>query len=204
MNKPHIHVILSSIREGRAGQNVANWAMSALKERQDANFELVDLKDYPLPMFDTASFPSMVNEGNYGNEAVNKFAQKINQADGFIFITPEYNHGYSSALKNAIDHIYKEWNNKSAGFVSYGSIAGGSRATEQLRQVVGELQIADVRTSVHIPNIWAAFDDQGNLINPEVGAPLDMMTDQVVAWAQALKTVRQPAEVAQAAEAVAA
>ena len=191
MSKPKINVILSSIREGRAGESVANWAMSELKKHDDAEYELVDLKDYPLPLFDSAMSPSMNNTGDYGNETVNKRARKIAEGDGFIFIVPEYNHGYSSALKNAIDHIYTEWNNKAAGFISYGSIAGGSRSVEQLRQVMAELQIADVRAAVHIPNVWAAFNDEGQLSDPSVGEPIATMAAQLTNWSSALKTIRQ-------------
>lgn len=194
MSKPKISIILSSIREGRAGQNVADWIMSELSNHHEAEFELVDLKNHPLPMFDSAGFPSMVQNGNYENEEVKKWAKKIGQADGFIMIVPEYNHGYSSALKNAIDWIYGEWNNKAVGFVSYGSIAGGSRAVEQLRQVAAELQLADVRAAVHIPNIWAAFNDEGKLNDPSVGAPLEAMVQQVTDWSKALQATRVKVE----------
>ena len=191
MTKPNIKIILSSIRPNRAGQTVADWVKAQVQNRSDATFELVDLKDHQLPMFASEGFPSQVTDGDYGSPAVNNWAKKIGEADGFVFITPEYNHGYSSVLKNNIDHIYAEWNNKAAGFISYGSIAGGSRAVEQLRQVAGELQIADVRTAVHIPNIWAAFDDSGQLLDEQAGQPLHTMLDQVIGWAGALQTVRQ-------------
>lgn len=195
MQKPKIHVILSSIRDGRAGENVSKWLMKELGKNQDADFELVDLKDYPLPLFNFEGFPSMVKDGEYGNAMVNKWAQKINQADGYIVIAPEYNHGYSSALKNAIDWIYQEWNNKAVGFVSYGSIAGGSRAVEQLRQVAAELQLADVRSAVHIPNVWAAFNKDGSLKDESIGAPLEMMVFQLIHWAAALQHTRVKVEV---------
>jgi len=167
MNKPKIHVILGSIREGRAGVNVAKWFMEAMKDYKDAELELVDLKDYPLPLFDDAVLPGM-RQGLHKNPAVQKWLDKVNSADGYIIITPEYNHGYPSALKNALDFPYKEWGNKAVGFVSYGGGAGGGRAVEQLRQVAGELHLYDVRDQVLIPMIWSAFDKDGKLLNADI------------------------------------
>lgn len=190
MSKPKIQVILSSIRQDRSGQVVADWAMSELAKRQDAEFELVDLKDYPMPLFDQATPPSVMEGKPYDIEEVKAWTEKVGEADGYIIITPEYNHSYPSALKNAIDYVYQQWNNKSVGFISYGSIAGGSRAVEHLRQVAAELQMADVRTAVHIPNIWAAFNQEGQLNDPSIGQPLETLTDQVVTWATALMSIR--------------
>ncbi|EKD92934.1 MAG: NADPH-dependent FMN reductase [uncultured bacterium] len=166
MNKIKIHVILGSIREGRAGERVARWFMNAMKEYDRANLELVDLLDFPMPLFADGT-PSSMREGPHPNATVQRWLDKVAEANGYIIITPEYNHGYPSALKNALDYPYKEWNNKPVGFVSYGSLAGGARVVEQLRQVVGELRMFDVRDQVLIPNIWAAFDEQGHLKNEE-------------------------------------
>src|SRR5690606_17611436 len=109
-----------------------------------AEFEIVDIADYNLPLLDEPIPPAM---GQYSKEHTKKWAKKIAQFDGFVFVTPEYNHATSGALKNAIDFLYQEWNNKAAGFVSYGS-AGGTRAVENLRLIMAELQIADVRSQV--------------------------------------------------------
>lgn len=190
MHKPKILVILGSIREGRNGQIVADWAMNHINQRQDADFEVVDLKDYPMPLFDQAVTPSMMDGKPYDVDSVKAWTNKIGEADGFIFITAEYNHSVPGALKNAIDYVYQQWNNKAVGFISYGSIAGGSRSVEHLRGIAAELQMADVRTAVHIPNVWAAFDDQGNLKDESVGEPISIMLDQVVKWSTALKTIR--------------
>ena len=190
MHQPKILIILGSIREGRSGKIVADWAMNHVSQRQDANFELVDLKDYPMPLFDQAVTPSMMGNKPYDLDSVKAWTNKIGEADGFIFITAEYNHSVPGALKNAIDYVYQQWNNKAVGFISYGSIAGGSRSVEHLRGIAAELQMADVRTAVHIPNVWAAFDDRGNLKDESIGEPISIMLDQVVKWSTALKTIR--------------
>lgn len=164
MNKPTIAVILGSIREGRAIENVAAWFLHAVHANPDAHIELLDLKDFPLPMFADAVAPAY-REGAHANPLVQAWLDKIAAADGFIIISPEYNHGYSSVLKNAIDYGSKEWAEKPVGFVGYGGAAGGARAVEQLRQVVGELRMYDVRDQILIPSVWAAFDDQTKLLH---------------------------------------
>src|SRR4026207_932171 len=135
-----ISIISGSTRPGRNGEAVAKWVHEIAKKRTDAEFELVDIKDYNLPLLDEPLPPSM---GQYSKDHTKRWAAKIDSFDGFIFVTPEYNHGISGALKNAIDFLFKEWNNKAAGFVGYGS-AYGARAVESLRLVMGELMVADV------------------------------------------------------------
>src|SRR6187401_3809123 len=139
-----IAVIIGSTRPGRNGEAVAKWVYEIARKRTDAEFELVDIKDFNLPLLDEPVPPIM---GQYSKPHTKKWAAKIASFDGYVFVTPEYNHGISGALKNAIDFIYAEWNNKAAGFVGYGS-AGGTRAVESLRLVMAELQIADVRNQV--------------------------------------------------------
>src|SRR3954462_1948767 len=128
-----IAIILGSTRPGRNGEAVAKWAHEIAKKRSDAIFELVDIKDFNLPLLDEPVPPSM---GQYSKEHTKKWAAKIATFDGFVFVTPEYNHGTSGALKNAIDFLFAEWNDKAAGFVGYGSM-GGARAIENLRLICG-------------------------------------------------------------------
>ena len=139
-----IGIILGSTRPGRNGEAVARWVADIAAERTDAEFELVDLLDYKLPHLDEVVPPSM---GQYSQQHTLAWAEKIASFDGFIMVTPEYNHSTSGALKNAIDFLYAEWNNKAVGFVSYGGV-GGARAVEHLRLIVAELQMADVRAQV--------------------------------------------------------
>ncbi|PIN91340.1 nadph-dependent fmn reductase, partial [Candidatus Pacearchaeota archaeon CG10_big_fil_rev_8_21_14_0_10_31_9] len=184
-----ILVILGSIRKNRFGEKPAKWIYEEAKKQEGLEVELVDLKDYPLPFFDEAISPSMIKEP-YSNENVKKLTKKVDEADGFIIISPEYNHGYPAVLKNMLDYIYKEWNNKAVGFVSYGSV-GGARVVEQLRQVAIELQLAPIRQSVHIPT--QLFIDilmgKNNDPNPfdNLKPQADSFLDQLIWWTKALK-----------------
>lgn len=154
----NIYVILGSTRPNRRGEKVAEWFMEAFGNYEGLNFELIDLADWNLPFLDEPKSPSA---GDYQHEHTKKWAKKIDKADGFIIITPEYNHGYPAVLKNALDFLYAEWNGKPVGFVSYGGAAGGVRAVEQLRQVAVELQMHPLRGQVAIP-IFSALGEDGN------------------------------------------
>ena len=145
---------MGSTRPGRRGEPVAKWVFEAASARPDADFELIDLADYPLPHLDE---PLPASMGQYQNEHTREWAATISRFDGFIFVTPEYNHSTSGVLKNAIDFLYAEWNNKAMGVVSYG-VVGGARAAEHLRLVAGELQMADVRTNVAL-SLFTEFEN---------------------------------------------
>lgn len=182
----NIAVIIGSTRPNRKGEIVARWIHELLKQRLDAVYDLVDLKDFNLPLLDEPVVPS---KGQYSQQHTKNWSAKISGYDAFIFVTPEYNHGTSAALKNAIDFLYKEWNNKACGFVSYGS-SGGTRAVEHLRLIMAELQIADVRAQVILSTIL-------DFENFSVFKPKDYhlkeistMADQVIAWGTVLKTLR--------------
>ena len=181
-----IGIILGSTRPGRNGEQVATWVYDVAARRDDAQFELVDLADYPLPHLDEALPPSF---GQYRNEHTKRWAAKVASFDGFVLVTPEYNHSTSGVLKNAIDYLYAEWTNKAVGFVSYGA-AGGARAVEHLRLIAGELQMADVRQQV-VLSLATEFENYsvfrpGNHNIPAVNT----MLDQVVAWSTALAPLR--------------
>jgi NAD(P)H-dependent FMN reductase len=181
-----IGIILGSTRPNRNGEQVAKWVYDIASKRPDATFELVDLRDYPLPHLDEAMPPSL---GQYANEHTKQWAEKIASFDGFVMVTPEYNHSTSGVLKNAIDYLYAEWNNKAVGFVSYGS-AGGARAAEHLRLIAGELQMADVRQQV-VLSLMTEFENFSVFKPGEYNvAALDTLLDQVVAWSRALAPLR--------------
>ena len=181
-----IAVIIGSTRPGRNGEAVAKWVYDIAKKRDDAEFELVDIKDYNLPLLDEPVPPSL---GQYSQPHTRKWAAKIASFDGFVFVTPEYNHGTSGALKNAIDFLFAEWNNKAAGFVSYGS-AMGVRAVEHLRLIMAELMIADVRAQVML-SLATDFENY-SVFRPAGGkdTQVSAMLDQVIEWGEAMKTVR--------------
>jgi NAD(P)H-dependent FMN reductase len=185
-----IAIILGSTRPGRNGEAVAKWVRDIAVKRDDATFELVDLADFPLPHFDEPGSPAW---GNYQNEHTKAWSAKIAQYDGFVFVTPEYNHSTSGVLKNALDYLYNEWNNKAAAFVSYGSV-GGARAVEHLRLVASELQLATVRAQVAI-SLMTEFENfsvfkPNDYLLPQV----DTMLDQLVAWSKALEPLHAVAE----------
>lgn len=182
-----VAIVTGSTRPGRKSEAVAQWVHDIAKKRSDAEFELVDIQDFNLPLLDEPVPPSM---GKYSKPHTKAWAAKIDSFGAFVFVTPEYNHGPSGALKNALDYLYREWNNKAAGFVGYGS-AGGTRAVEQLRLVMGELQIADVRAQVAL----SLRTDFENFTTFKPAAhhekAVDAMLDQVIAWGGALQTLRK-------------
>src|ERR1700694_1729811 len=139
-----IGIIVGSTRPGRKAAAVAKWVHEILQSRKDAEFEIIDIEDYKLPLLDEPVPPSM---HQYSKEHTKTWSAKIASLDAYIFVTPEYNHSVSAALKNAIDFLFHEWNNKAAGFIGYGS-AGGVRAVECLRLVMGGIKGADVRGEV--------------------------------------------------------
>ncbi len=181
-----IGIILGSTRPGRVGKGVADWVLANANKRGDAQYELIEVLDYSLPLLDEAIPPAY---GQYENAHTKKWAEKIGAMDGFVFVTAEYNHALPGALKNAIDFIYGEWNNKAAGIVSYGS-AGGARAAENLRLVLGELQVADVRQQVLL-SLATDFENYA-VFKPHPRHEVDLATllNQVIAWSGALKTIR--------------
>jgi NAD(P)H-dependent FMN reductase len=182
-----IGVIIGSTRPGRLGESVAHWVFENAKKRKDAEFELVDIKEYNLPLLDEPAPPSF---GNYTKDHTKRWAAKIASLDAFIFVTAEYNHSVPGALKNAIDFLYGEWNNKVAGIVSYGS-AGGVRAAEHLRQVLGEVQIADVRSNVML-SLFTDFENFSVFKPAPIQAQtLDTLINQIVLWGTSLKSVRK-------------
>jgi NAD(P)H-dependent FMN reductase len=181
-----VGIIIGSTRPGRNAEAVAKWAYELAHQRPDAEFELVDLQDYPLPLLNDPMPPSL---NRPRPPHAQKWSEKVASLDAFVFVTPEYNHGVPAALKNAIDYLYGEWNNKVAGFVSYGS-AGGVRSVEHLRGVMAELQVATVRAQVYF---FLAHDfEHYTKFHPTAGKAESLVTmlDQLVAWARALRTVR--------------
>ncbi len=182
-----IAIIIGSTRPGRVGEAVGRWIYDLARQRSDAEFELVDVQDLDLPLLDEPVPPSM---GEYSKPHTKAWAAKVDSFDAFVFVTAEYNHGIPGALKNALDFLYAEWNNKVAGFVSYGS-AGGARAVEQLRLVMSELQIAHVRNQVMF-SLHTDFENFSDFKpHPRKKDSVTEMLDQVIAWGQALKSLRQ-------------
>lgn len=190
MAKPKIGIIISSVRPNRFADHPARWIHDLATQRDDIEVELVDLKDFPLPLFDEPGSPAWVPTQN---EVAQRWQKKVAEFDGYIIVAAEYNRGPTGAIKNAIDYAYNEWNKKAVAFVGYGSV-GGARAIEQLRLNAVELQMAPVRVGVHIQwPVYTAVAQEGKSLNDFdflVQNARDML-DQLVWWTQALKTARE-------------
>jgi NAD(P)H-dependent FMN reductase len=187
-----IGVILGSTRPGRNGEKVARWVMDVARSRPDARFDLIDLADHPLPHLDE---PIPASQGQYANAHTHKWAATIAQYDGYVMVTPEYNHSTSGVLKNAIDYLFAEWHNKALGIVSYGAV-GGARAAEHLRLIAGELKMADVRTNVAL-SMFTDFENFTDLTPGEYQIQaLNTLLDEVVAWSVALASLREERQAA--------
>lgn len=178
--KLNIGIILGSTRDGRVSPQVGEWVKGIADQRQDANYEIVDIADYKLPFLGTTD----------GTEpGIAAWNQKLANLDGFVFIVQEYNHSITGALKNAIDFAREVWNNKAAGIVSYGS-TGGARAAEHLRGILGELLVADVRVHPTL-SLFTDFENFSTFKPQELHHKnVNDMLDQLIAWSGALKTLR--------------
>ena len=187
-----IAIVTGSTRPGRNNKGVADWVLSQTTGRTDAEFELVDIADFNLPLLDEA-YPAAYQ--NYQNDHTKTWSAKINEFDGFIFVTGEYNHTLTPALANALSYLNVEFNNKAAGIVSYGSM-GGARAAEHLRNVLSELQIAHVRNQVMF-SLFTDFENFSEFKPTEQNAgTLAPMLDQLIPWTRAMEAVRAEAAVA--------
>ncbi len=175
-----IGIILGSTREGRVSPQVGTWVKEVAEKRRDAEYEIIDIADFKLPF---------LGEPGGDTSGVAAWSEKVAACDGFVFIVAEYNHSITGALKNALDYLRVEWNNKAAGIVSYGSV-GGARAAEHLRGILGELLVADVRVHPAL-SLFTDFEN-GSVFKPkEVQADsVHQMLDQLIPWSTALKTIR--------------
>ncbi len=195
-----IKIIAGSTRPNRFNIQPATWMYEIAKQRAGSNadikVELIDLEQVNLPFLNEPATPS---EHKYTKEHTKKWSATIGEADGFIFVTPEYNHSYSPALKNAIDYLFYEWNYKPVSFISYGSLAGGSRAVEHLRGVAAELKMYDLREQIMLPNYWENLDEQGKYkFNDRHVKSANDILDNTIFWAEKMKAAR--AELAAKAE----
>ncbi|WP_290750649.1 MULTISPECIES: NADPH-dependent FMN reductase [Exiguobacterium] len=180
MEKLNIGIILGSTREGRLSPQVGNWVKQLADQRGDANYTILDIADYKLPL---------LGEKDADASGAAAWSKDVAAQDGFVFIVQEYNHSIAASLKNALDYLRVEWNNKAAGIVSYGSV-GGARAAEHLRGILGELLIADVRVHPAL-SLFTDFENGSVLKAAAVQeTSVNQMLDQVIPWATALKTIR--------------
>ena len=187
-----IQVILGSTRQGRFSERAGAWVVERLTARGDMTVELVDLRDHPLPFFEGQSPARTLRD--YPTPQIARLGQTIDRADGFVIVSPEYNHGYPGVLKNAMDHTFVEWHRKPVAFVSWGNV-GGARAVEQLRLVAIEMELAPLRHAVHLlpdvllPALRSPEPFDATLLDA-MEPRLKMLTDDLLWWARALATAR--------------
>lgn len=198
MSKPKLAIVIGSVRPNRFADHPAQWITEIARKRGDFEVELIDLKDYPLPLFEEEASPLY---GPSKNEVAQRWQKKMAGFDAYVFIAAEYNRGPTAALKNALDYAYTEWNNKPVSFVGYGGV-GGARSIEQLRLNVIELQMAPIRSAVHIQfPVYLAVVKEGKKLSDFdiLQQNAKDMLDQLAWWTKALKEARDRTERREAA-----
>ena len=184
----NIAIIIGSVRPGRFGDKPAKWLHELASNHSDHTFSLVDIADFNLPLLDEPVPPAA---GNYQNEHTKKWAAEIAQYDGFVIVTPEYNHSVPASLKNALDYLYAEWNDKAVAFVGYGAEAGGARAIEHLRGIVAWLKMVDLSTNLTIHNYWGQLDEAGNWTPSEDQiTKANELLAELGSWSDRMRTIR--------------
>ncbi|QDZ11529.1 NADPH-dependent FMN reductase [Devosia ginsengisoli] len=193
MSKPRIGIIISTTREGRFGERAAHWVAELAASRNDIETEIVDLRDYPLPFFEAVSSPRFAP---IDTPEARKWAGKLAELDGYVFVTAEYNHSISGVLKNALDFVFAEPARKPAAFVGYGAV-GGARAVEQLRLIAVELSMVPLNRAVHInmePFKGMLMDGKDFADYPYLAPTVDAMLEELAWYAQTLRAGRNAAD----------
>ncbi|WKZ30989.1 MAG: NAD(P)H-dependent oxidoreductase [Candidatus Dojkabacteria bacterium] len=191
---PKIKIITGSVRPNRFNDQPSNWIYDIATKRKDAEYELVNLAEMNLPFLDEPKSPKA---REYTKDNTKAWSEKVEASDGFLFVTPEYNHSVSPALKNALDFLYYEWNHKPASFISYGAEAGGARSVEHLRAVCGELKMYDLREQLILPNYWENQNESGEYqFNEKHEEAANRILDELVFWSTEMKSAREKMTVA--------
>lgn len=179
-----IGIVIGSTRPTRVGKKVTDWFHSQIKDISGAEFEIIDLLAEDLPFLSEPESPA---SGNYQQQKTKDWSAKISSYDGFILVTPEYNHGYPAPLKNAIDMLFHEWSKKPVAFVGYGGLGGG-RAIEQLIPVVARVGMVPLATTTfNVLNVWTAFDEDGNIKEENTMGNKEKLVENLVWWANQVK-----------------
>jgi NAD(P)H-dependent FMN reductase len=185
---PNLTIIVGSTRPGRAGAPIAQWFAARAKDHGGFDVNVVDLAELGLPLLDEPNHPRL---GQYTHQHTKDWSAIVDAADAFVIVTPEYNYGYPASVKNAIDYLHHEWRDKPVGFVSYGGVAAGTRAVQQLKQVVTTLRMLPVFDSVNIP-FYNQFLDSDGVFQPNavLEQAADAMLDELVRTEAALRPLR--------------
>jgi NAD(P)H-dependent FMN reductase len=188
MPKPVLRIIVGSTRPGRVGPAVADWIVRRAVEHGGFDVEVTDLAELNLPMLDEPNHPRL---RQYTHQHTKDWSTLVDGSDAFVFVTPEYNHGFNAALKNAIDYLHHEWQHKAAGIVSYGGVAAGTRATQMLKQVLTSLRVVPVYEAVNIPFVRQLIDEDGRLKPTEsMESSATAMLDELLRWTESLRELR--------------
>ena len=191
MAKPVLRIIIGSTRPGRVGPAVADWIAARAREHGGFDVQVTDLAELNLPILDEPHHPRL---RQYVHQHTKDWSALVESSDAFIFVTPEYNHGISGALKNAIDYVFNEWQHKPAGIVSYGGVAAGTRATQMLKQVLAALKVVPMVEAVNIPFVHSHLDEDGRLKPTEaMEASATAMLDEVLRWTESMRGLRASA-----------
>jgi len=186
--KPVLRIVIGSTRPGRIGPSVATWIAERAREHGGFDVQVTDLAELNLPLYDEPNHPRL---RQYVNQHTKDWSALADASDAFIFVTPEYNHGFNAALKNAIDYLYHEWHHKAAGIVSYGGVSAGTRATQMLKQVLTALKIMPVPEAVNIPFVFQHLDEDKRFKSTElIDASAVAMLDELQRWTESLATLR--------------
>jgi len=189
--KPVLRIIIGSTRPGRVGPAVADWIAARAREHGGFDVQVTDLAELNLPILDEPHHPRL---RQYVHQHTKDWSALVESSDAFIFVTPEYNHGISGALKNAIDYVFNEWQHKPAGIVSYGGVAAGTRATQMLKQVLAALKVVPMVEAVNIPFVHSHLDEDGRLKPTEaMEASATAMLDEVLRWTESMRGLRASA-----------
>ena len=189
---PRLSIIIGSTRPGRAGLPIADWFAGRARSHGGFEIDVVDLAELNLPMLDEPNHPRL---RQYTHQHTKEWSARVAGSDAFVIVTPEYNHGYSAAVKNAIDYLHHEWHYKPVGFVSYGGVASGTRAMQQLKQVVTALRMLPLTDAVNIPFHTQFLDDDGRVqANEVMEQAADVMLDELVRVAETLRPLREAVE----------
>ncbi|TVZ01172.1 NADPH-dependent oxidoreductase [Trebonia kvetii] len=188
MAKPVLRIVIGSTRPGRIGPSVATWIAERAREHGGFDVQVTDLAELNLPLYDEPNHPRL---RQYVNQHTKDWSALAGASDAFIFVTPEYNHGFNAALKNAIDYLYHEWHHKAAGIVSYGGVSAGTRATQMLKQVLTALKVMPVPEAVNIPFVFQHLDEDKRFKSTElIDASAVAMLDELQRWTESLATLR--------------
>ena len=189
---PRLSIIIGSTRPGRAGLPIADWFADRARAHGGFGIDVVDLAELNLPMLDEPNHPRL---RQYTHQHTKDWSARVAGSDAFVIVTPEYNHGYSAAVKNAIDYLHHEWHYKPVGFVSYGGVAAGTRAMQQLKQVVTAQRMLPLTDAVNIPFHTQFLDDDGRVqANEVMEQAADVMLDELVRVAETLRPLREAVE----------